>query len=420
MDMRFGHNHQRLMSRMQFTQSKICHKKMAKGALSRTMQRILHLWTADQSWTSQKSWDQSCCHVTYNSLAFVIGRSNSDASMSCMRSHSCHSTKRIWGKDISKHCVMCLHTWKSIQTWEELHLIRKSPEVDESVFCNNANWKEFHGDVKEEINPKAPKPRGNLVNTSAFVDADHAGNVATHHLHTGVILFICNAPIVWHSKWQNMVESATFGSEFVALQTCEELIVALQRKLQKFWCSDWRSNECILWQLRHGQECEHPRVNPAQEAQCNQLPCSARSSSGRNLMSRQRGWTNELGRLTWQRLWLDRSDGICVGACFGELLVWRSDVPWLGHMPVACTHACCLLNWHSQWLIRCNFTSAGGCFLWKLSWLTVMHQLMGTKRIGIWQRHQAWLEGSSCMAEMRGFRQRQFWQTQSFFGSHLQ
>ena len=45
---------------------------------------------------------------------------------------------------------------------------------------------------------------------------------------------MCNAPIVWYSKRQNTVESATFGSEFVALRVCKELIVALRYKLRMF------------------------------------------------------------------------------------------------------------------------------------------------------------------------------------------
>ena len=43
-------------------------------------------------------------------------------------------------------------------------------------------------------------------------------------------------------------------------------------------------------------------------------------------------------------------------------------------------------------------------FPWrKLSWLAVMHQLTGTKWIGMWQWHQAWLEDSTCMEEMSSF-----------------
>ena len=79
-----------------------------------------------------------------------------------------------------------------------------------------------------------PEPRGNQVNTSAFVDADHAGNVITRRSHTGIIIFVQNSPIIWFSKRQNTVEAATFGSEFVALRICKDLIVALRYKLRMF------------------------------------------------------------------------------------------------------------------------------------------------------------------------------------------
>ena len=73
-----------------------------------------------------------------------------------------------------------------------------------------------------------------LVNISAFVDANHASNVVTRRSHTGIFIFIQNAPIIWFSKKQNTVEAATFGSEFVALRICKEMIVALRYKLRMF------------------------------------------------------------------------------------------------------------------------------------------------------------------------------------------
>ena len=39
---------------------------------------------------------------------------------------------------------------------------------------------------------------------------------------------------IWYLKQQNTVEVATFGSEFVALRICKELLVALRYKLRMF------------------------------------------------------------------------------------------------------------------------------------------------------------------------------------------
>jgi hypothetical protein len=75
--------------------------------------------------------------------------------------------------------------------------------------------------------PKILEPRDNLVNISAFVDANHVGNIVTCHSHRGILLYVQNALIARFSKQQNTVEGSTFGSEFVALQFCQDMIVAL-------------------------------------------------------------------------------------------------------------------------------------------------------------------------------------------------
>ena len=79
-----------------------------------------------------------------------------------------------------------------------------------------------------------PTPRGNPVTITCFVDANHAGNMVTRRSHTGVIIFLNNAPILWFSKKQNTVESSTFGSEFVAARIATDMIESLRYKLRMF------------------------------------------------------------------------------------------------------------------------------------------------------------------------------------------
>ena len=110
----------------------------------------------------------------------------------------------------------------------------KTPEVNGSAFNNNVDWKDFYGDAEKELPPKIPETRGNVVRISAFVDANHAGNVVTRLSHSGIIIFVQNALIIWFSKRQNTVEAETFGSEFVTLRICKELIFALRYKLRMF------------------------------------------------------------------------------------------------------------------------------------------------------------------------------------------
>ena len=62
------------------------------------------------------------------------------------------------------------------------------------------------------------------------MDADHAGNQITRQSHTGVLLFVCRAPIIWYSKRQNTVETSTFVFEFIAAKSATEMIQALRYK----------------------------------------------------------------------------------------------------------------------------------------------------------------------------------------------
>ena len=107
------------------------------------------------------------------------------------------------------------------------------PEIDERRF-KDVNWKDFYPDVREAIPPNMPEPRGNSVKISMFVDADHAGNLATRRSHTGILIFLNKAPIMWYSKRQNTVETSTFGSEFVAMRIAVEMVEGVRYKLRMF------------------------------------------------------------------------------------------------------------------------------------------------------------------------------------------
>jgi hypothetical protein len=105
------------------------------------------------------------------------------------------------------------------------------PVYDESSF-RICDWAEYYPDAEEAIPHNAPMERGHGVVTSCFVDADHAGCKATRRSHTGVILFVNKAPILWYSKRQNTVETSTFGSEFCAMKTAIDMIEGLRYKLR--------------------------------------------------------------------------------------------------------------------------------------------------------------------------------------------
>ena len=66
---------------------------------------------------------------------------------------------------------------------------------------------------------------------NVFMDAAHATDVIMWHSVTGILIYLMGAPIWWFSKWQNMIESSTFGSEFVAAKIAVEMVEGIRYKL---------------------------------------------------------------------------------------------------------------------------------------------------------------------------------------------
>lgn len=105
------------------------------------------------------------------------------------------------------------------------------PSISDERF-KTVEWADFYPDAAEPRSTKEPQARGREVKVYCFVDADHAGNQVTRRSHTGVLIFVNKAPILWYSKRQNTVETSTFGSEFIAIKIATELIQALRYKLR--------------------------------------------------------------------------------------------------------------------------------------------------------------------------------------------
>ena len=136
------------------------------------------------------------------------------------------------------HLEQALHIVAYIEKKPKLTLYfdPSLPQIDESMFTGDDAdvFLDHYRDAKEQMPERMPQPRGRPVTMTAFVDASHAANKVTRRSHTGFIIFVNRAPIIWYSKKQNTVESSTFSSEFIAMKTCMEQIVALRFKLRMF------------------------------------------------------------------------------------------------------------------------------------------------------------------------------------------
>ena len=97
------------------------------------------------------------------------------------------------------------------------------PEINKRSFAVH-NWHDFYRDSKETVPADAPIPKGNVVSTHCFVDADHAGDRYTRRSQTGVLIFMNKAPKIWYSKQHKTIETRNLSSEFIALNTATELV----------------------------------------------------------------------------------------------------------------------------------------------------------------------------------------------------
>ena len=135
------------------------------------------------------------------------------------------------------HLEQVLHIIGYLKEHKKFRLMMDSsaPTVDEGWFQVHS-WEDFYRDAKEPIPPNMPEPRGTTIpiTTSAFVDANLAGDKINRKSMTGVLIFLNRAPIHYYSKRQPTVETSTFGAEFCAMRTAVEMIEGFRYKLRMF------------------------------------------------------------------------------------------------------------------------------------------------------------------------------------------
>ena len=90
----------------------------------------------------------------------------------------------------------------------------------------------IYGDVHEILPDDMPEPLGEAVVTATTMDANLSHCLATGKSLTGCLHFVNKTPVDWYSKKQATVETATYGSEFVAAKTATEQIMDIRQTLR--------------------------------------------------------------------------------------------------------------------------------------------------------------------------------------------
>ncbi len=75
-------------------------------------------------------------------------------------------------------------------------------------------------------------PLGKSVTLTHYVDANLYHDMLTGRSVTGILHMLNQTPIDSYSKFQGTVETATYGSEFVAARTCVEQVMDLRHTLR--------------------------------------------------------------------------------------------------------------------------------------------------------------------------------------------
>ena len=79
------------------------------------------------------------------------------------------------------------------------------------------DWeRSIYGNVTEDTPDDAPEPLGQPVVLVHYVDANLYHDMVTGRSVTGILHHVNQSLIEWYSKKQATVETAMYGSEFVA------------------------------------------------------------------------------------------------------------------------------------------------------------------------------------------------------------
>ncbi len=155
-----------------------------------------------------------------------LGRVDICIEVSMMSSHLCLPRKG--------HMEQVLHIFGYLKKHHnaEMPFDPTVPAIDKSRFVRQDWSHSVYGEMKEELPTKMPKPRGQGFTMRVYVDSDHAGDCLTRRSRTGFIVFLNSAPIYWHSRRQNSLETSTFGAEFMAMKQATEYARGLRYKLR--------------------------------------------------------------------------------------------------------------------------------------------------------------------------------------------
>ena len=123
----------------------------------------------------------------------------------------------------------------------------RTAELDYSYLPDqNFDWAHtVYGHVQEITPDDIADPLGKPVTTTTTVDANFNHCLATGRSATGCLHFVNHTPIDSYLKRQATVETATYGSEFVASKTVTAQIIDLRHTL-RYLCVPFKTKSYLF------------------------------------------------------------------------------------------------------------------------------------------------------------------------------
>ena len=95
------------------------------------------------------------------------------------------------------HLEAVYHIYSYLKSHERSTMVFDDALVTYSqAYFPTFHWTDFYGNVTDAIPSNSPEPRGNPVQMTAFVDANHARNQVTRRSHSVILVYCNSAPIV--------------------------------------------------------------------------------------------------------------------------------------------------------------------------------------------------------------------------------
>ncbi len=161
------------------------------------------------------------------SLGWAVLLGRIDITCAVMTMSSFRQAPRVGHLDRLKRIYSFLRNYKKTS-------IKFRPELpDYSAYKPmEHDWSQVYCPASEEIPDDAPEPKGKPVVTTTFADANLMHDLLTGRSCTGVLHMVNKTPIDWFSKKQSVVETAVYGSEFVAARIAVEQVMDLRYTLR--------------------------------------------------------------------------------------------------------------------------------------------------------------------------------------------